>query len=224
MRNEAKRVAPKNAAGRGRVIGKGTGMKRAAIASEAETATGTGDKLSQGRFLPDVGRGVSELAKSGTKAIVQDLLNPVSTNAFKGRGALWMLRRVDEELASVDGLMKELVSISCAVPGREIRYSILKYKGGRKMLRWRLHGHVSGMTDEAARKIFEAYPEPKRGWYLQVLEQGAKLNTRRRQLMTKRNELQKQLPTAPVYAREPVRGFLPLLIQKRHDLFTAAMA
>ena len=218
---ESRRAAHKDAAGRGRVIGKGTGMERAAIARE----TGTGSKLSQARrFLPAVSNSVSELAKSGPRAIVRELSKPLTTNAFKGRGVLWELRRVDGELARTEEMMRELVSITSEVPAWELSCRLLSFKDGRRMLRWRIRGQKSYLRDKEAQAIFEAYPEPKRSWYLNALEQAKDLATRHRHDMTRRRILQGKLPTAPVYAREPVRGFLPLPVQKRYEALTVAMA
>lgn len=222
MRNGATRGAHKDAAGLGRqVMGKGTGMERAAIASGA----GTGGKLSQAhRLLPAVDGNVSELAKSEPKPIVQGLLNPLTTNAFKGKGVLWELRRLDEELAKTESMMSEVVSISSDVPGHDVRCYLLRFKDGRRMLRWRRLGSHGTETDEGARKIFEAYPEPKRSWYLHMNAHADKLTQHHRLLMARKRNLKRELPTAPLYAREPVRGFLPSIVQNRYETLTAALA
>lgn len=223
MRNEAKRVAPKNAAGRGRKAkeGKGAGMKGSAIAE----GTGTSTSMSQGVRMFAEGGSASKPVKSGTKAIVLGLLNPDNTNAFKGRGVLWELRRLDEELARVESSMRELAGISLAIPDRTASLMLLKFKSGRRMLRWRFNGVANSyVTDAVAREVFEGYPEPKRSWYIQALERGIGFTNRHRLLMKARRGLQTQLPTAHVYAREPVRGFLPSELQKRYEAFSAAAA
>lgn len=219
---ETKRAAPKNAAGTGRKVkkGKGTGVKGSAIAKGAGTST----SMSQvGRFLLNDGGGEWERAKSEPRSIAQGLLNPLTTKAFKGKGVLWELRRLDEELARTESKMQEIVSISADVPGHDVRCYLLRFKDGRRMLRWRRLGSHSTATDEEAVSIFEAYKEPRKSWYLQMNAYANKLTQHHRLVMARKRNLQKELPSAPLFARGVIHGFLPYFVQKRYETLTAEL-
>ena len=145
--------------------------------------------------------GKMERVKSAPKAIGGGLVKPVDPKAFKGKGVLWELRRIDVEMTNVGALMKELASITTRVPGKECALICSCFKGDYRRLRWRIG--VNGLSDDKAWVKFQSYSEPRRSWYLRVMEQASELNARYLSLRQRRRELLKVLPTAPVYAREP---------------------
>ena len=122
-------------------------------------------------------------------------------------------------------LMEELVSITYSVARFGLRCVLLRFKDGRRMLRWRQAGKQRPLTVAQAREIVSTFPETERNWYLRAIEQGVVLTERHRILMGRRRELRKQLPTAPVYMRDPVKEFnLHPVAQKRCELLAAALA
>ena len=134
-------------------------------------------------------------------------LNSLSPKAFKGKGVLWKLRRASEDLVRTDCLMQELVAITRSVRSRELALATLRYKAdGRVIVRWKRVGVSRSMRFEEAAEIWGRYAEPLGSWYATTSQQAINLNLRHRLLMARIRALRAQLPTMPVFPREPFKG------------------
>ena len=138
---------------------------------------------------------------------VGDWLNSLSPKAFKGKGVLWKLRRATGEREKIENLMQELVAITRSVRSRELALATLRYKAdGRVIVRWKRVCVSRSMRFEEAAEIWGRYAEPLRSWYATASQQAINLNLQHRLLMTRIRALRAQLPTMPVFPRDPLKG------------------
>ena len=170
---------------------KASGIDREPMAIGREAAAGA---------LADCGAAQSEPEDVG------GWLNSLGLKAFKGKGVLWKLRRATGELEKIENLMQELQSISRATPGKAMTLAIHKYKEGRVLMRWKRVGASRSMRFEDAAEIWGHYAEPLRSWYATTSQQAINLNLRHRLLMARIRALRAQLPTMPLFPREPFKG------------------
>ena len=133
-------------------------------------------------------------------------LNSLSPKAFKGKGVLWKLRRATGEREKIEELMQELVATTRSVRSSELALATLRYKAdGRVIVRWKRGGSSRSMRFEEAAEIWGRYAEPLRSWYATVSQQAINLNLRHRLLMARIRALRAQLPTMPLFPREPFK-------------------